>query len=69
MGMVGADRSLHRCRVSGGRGQSGDLVLRGESDGHLLAVLLSGESMTTWPKVRASPANFNGLLYCVYRSG
>jgi hypothetical protein len=41
-----------RCRVSGGRGQSGDLVPRGESEGHLSAVLLSGEPVTTWPKVR-----------------
>jgi len=54
MGMVGADRSALGavCCVSGGRGQSGDLVPRGESDGHLPAVLLSGEPVTTWPKVR-----------------
>lgn len=35
-----------RCCVSGGRGQSGDLVPCGESDGHFPAVLLSGEPVT-----------------------
>jgi hypothetical protein len=45
-----------RCRVSGGRGQSGDLVPRSESDGHLPTVLLSGEPVTAWPKVRGYSA-------------
>jgi hypothetical protein len=46
-GSVGPQR-----RVSGGRSQSGNLVQRGESDGHLPAVPLNGEPVTTWPKVR-----------------
>jgi hypothetical protein len=45
-----------RCRVSGGRGQSGDLVPRGESGGHLPAVPLSGETVTRWPEMRGYSA-------------
>jgi hypothetical protein len=45
-----------RCCVSGGRGQSGNLVPGGESDGHLPAVLLSGEPVTARPEVRGYSA-------------